>query len=77
MANITLGGNPIETSGALPAIGSQAIDFELIKNQVNLTREKEFAGVSFFFYESLWNFDETPEIRKAEYKSLFPNPINR
>lgn len=64
--------------GILSGLKGRAIDFDLIKNQVNLTRKKEFAGVSFFFYESLWNFGkETPEIRKAEYKNLFPNPINR
>lgn len=30
MANITLGGTPIKTSGTLPAVGSQLSDFELI-----------------------------------------------
>jgi len=30
MANITLGGNPVETSGNLPEIGSKAVDFNLI-----------------------------------------------
>jgi thiol peroxidase len=29
MANITLGGNPIETNGELPSIGSSAPDFKL------------------------------------------------
>ena len=30
MAKITLGGNPVETSGELPAIGSTAKDFKLV-----------------------------------------------
>ena len=30
MANITLGGNPVETSGNLPEIGSKAVDFNLV-----------------------------------------------
>ena len=30
MANITLGGNPVKTSGELPEIGSQLQDFELV-----------------------------------------------
>ncbi len=31
MANITLGGNPIETIGNLPTVGEQAKDFTLVK----------------------------------------------
>ena len=30
MANITLDGNPVNTSGSLPKIGSSAIDFNLV-----------------------------------------------
>ncbi len=44
MANITLGGNPIETSGSLPAIGSQAIDFELVKNDLSAAKLSDFLG---------------------------------
>lgn len=44
MANITLGGNPIETSDVLPAIGSQAIDFELIKNDLSTAKLSDFLG---------------------------------
>ena len=31
MANITLGGNPVETIGNLPAVGSEAPEFRLVK----------------------------------------------
>jgi thiol peroxidase len=44
MANITLGGNPIETSGTLPAIGSQAPDFELVKNDLSIAKLGDFLG---------------------------------
>jgi thiol peroxidase len=44
MANITLGGNPIETSGTLPAIGSQALDFELVKNDLSIAKLGDFLG---------------------------------
>lgn len=58
--------------GILSGLKGRAVDFDLIKKQVNATRQKGFAGVSFFFYESLWNFgSETPEIRKSGYKQLF------
>lgn len=35
MANITLGGNPIETSGNLPQIGETAKDFVLVKQDLS------------------------------------------
>lgn len=44
MANITLGGNPIETSGNLPKIGEKAPDFKL--TAVDLTQKtlSDYAG---------------------------------
>ena len=35
MAKITLGGNPINTSGSLPDTGSQAPDFKLVKGDLS------------------------------------------
>ena len=36
MAQITLGGNPIHTTGDLPAVGTTAPDFTLLKNDLSL-----------------------------------------
>ena len=44
MAAITLGGNPINTSGSLPTVGSKAPDFNLIKNDLSLASLSDFAG---------------------------------
>jgi thiol peroxidase len=44
MASITLGGNPIHTSGELPAVGSQLADFKLIKNDLSTASLSDFAG---------------------------------
>lgn len=44
MAKITLGGNPIETSGTLPAIGSKAPDFILTKEDLSDVTLASFAG---------------------------------
>ena len=44
MANITLKGNAIQTLGNLPAIGSNAIDFTLVKNDLSKVSLKDFAG---------------------------------
>lgn len=44
MANITLGGNPIHTSGELPTIGSKSPNFTLIQNDLSTTSLSDFSG---------------------------------
>jgi thiol peroxidase len=44
MATITLGGNPIHTSGELPKVGSKAPDFQLVKTDLSIASLADFAG---------------------------------
>lgn len=44
MARITLKGNPIHTSGNLPAVGSQAKDFNLVKQDLSAATLASFSG---------------------------------
>lgn len=44
MASITLGGNPIHTSGTLPQIGSKAVDFSLLKTDLSSATLADFSG---------------------------------
>ena len=44
MASITLGGNPINTNGELPAVGSKAADFGLVKTDLGLATLSDFSG---------------------------------
>lgn len=44
MATITLGGNPIHTTGELPKVGSKAPDFQLVKTDLSLASLSDFAG---------------------------------
>lgn len=44
MAQITLKGNAIQTIGELPAKGTKAPDFELVKNDLSKVSLKDFAG---------------------------------
>ncbi len=44
MATITLKGNPIETSGSLPAIGSQAPAFNLTRTDLSSCTQDDFSG---------------------------------
>ena len=44
MATITLGGNPVHTSGELPKVGSKLADFKLVKNDLSIADLSTFAG---------------------------------
>ena len=44
MAQVTLGGNPIQTSGQLPAVGSKAPDFKLTTTDLADVSLKDYAG---------------------------------
>lgn len=44
MASITLRGNPVHTSGELPAVGSQLADFKLVQNDLSVASLSTFAG---------------------------------
>lgn len=45
MEQITLGGKPVQTLGTLPAIGTKAPDFELVKNDMSKVSLRDFAGI--------------------------------
>ena len=44
MASITLGGNPINTVGNLPKVGSKAPDFQLVTTDLSTVTLADFAG---------------------------------
>lgn len=44
MASITLGGNPINTVGELPKIGTMAPNFSLVNSDLSTVELKDFAG---------------------------------
>ncbi len=75
---ISAKGNIPVSIGILSGLKGRPVLFDRIRQQVGIARARNFAGVAFFFYESLWNIGtESPEQRKADLKSLFINPVNR
>lgn len=44
MAIVTLKGNPLKTAGNLPAVGSTAPDFKLVKNDLSTVSLSDFKG---------------------------------
>jgi uncharacterized lipoprotein YddW (UPF0748 family) len=46
-----------------------------IQTQIEKVRERKFAGISFFFYETLWNMSqEKPQKRQLAWQKIFPTP---
>lgn len=44
MAKITFKGNPVNTGGSLPNVGSQAADFSLVKSDLSEVKLSDFKG---------------------------------
>ncbi|MGK7875914.1 MAG: glycoside hydrolase family 10 protein [Xenococcaceae cyanobacterium] len=64
--------------GILSGLKGRPVPLERIEKQVKTVRNQEFAGVSFFFYESLWNLaEESPAQRQSAFKSLFSTALKR
>lgn len=64
--------------GVLSGLKGRPILWDKIYKQVNIARKHKFSGVSFFFYESLWNLTtESPQRRQAALKSLFNHQTQR
>jgi uncharacterized lipoprotein YddW (UPF0748 family) len=64
--------------GILTGLKNRPVPMKRIKTQVQAVRDRNFAGVSFFFYESLWQLAEEPaQHRQQTFKFLFPNPSQR
>ena len=49
-----------------------------IQKQIEAVRKRNFAGVSFFFYESLWKWGkESENIRNQSFEEIFKRNISR
>ncbi|MBE9209542.1 glycoside hydrolase family 10 protein [Nostoc sp. LEGE 06077] len=63
--------------GIITGLKNKSIPFAQIQSQVQKVRDRNFAGVSFFFYESLWNLSkESGSVRQAGLQQMFPTPAN-
>lgn len=61
--------------GILSGLKNKPISLPQIQKQVEAVRGRGFAGVSFFFYETLWNRSSEPsDQRQSAFRLLFPMP---
>ena len=64
--------------GILAGLKNLPVSIDHIQSQIDSVRDRGYAGVSFFFYESLWNFhSDSPEERTAGLQAAFPNSARR
>ncbi len=64
--------------GILSGLREDAVSSALVRDQVLESRQQGFAGVAFFYYESIWQAgDESVAAREAMVRSLFPTPKPR
>jgi uncharacterized lipoprotein YddW (UPF0748 family) len=62
--------------GILTGLKSKPVSLSQIQKQVEAVRSRGFAGVSFFFYETLWNKASEPsDQRQSAFRLLFPMPV--
>lgn len=64
--------------GILTGLKDQMIPVRQIQNQVAAVRQQGLAGVSFFYYETLWNLtQEKLAERQSAFQQLFPTSTER
>jgi uncharacterized lipoprotein YddW (UPF0748 family) len=64
--------------GILTGLKDRFVPSAQIQNQVEAVRKRGFAGVSFFFYETLWNLaKEKSAQRQSTFQGLFPASVER
>ncbi|PSB27049.1 glycoside hydrolase family 10 protein [Stenomitos frigidus] len=64
--------------GILTGLKKLPVPMQQVRDQVQAVRKQRFAGVSFFFYETLWQLVAEPEAdRKTALQSLFSSPAVR
>ncbi len=64
--------------GILSGLKDRYVPWGQIQNQVQVARRYNFAGVSFFFYETLWNLGrEQPIKRQNSFRQIFPVAVKR
>ena len=64
--------------GILTGLKDRPVAFKQIQDQVQIVRDRRFAGVSFFFYETMWNLSREPASdRRSAFTKLFSTQLYR
>lgn len=64
--------------GLLTGLKDNPVPIRRVQQQAVWTRDRQFAGISLFFYESLWNLSrERPQDRQAVLRSILSGQVGR
>ena len=65
--------------GILTGTMKTAMKIDKIQQQVKAVRDRNFAGVSFFYWETLWSYmtPDSPQERRVVFKKMFPTAVSR
>lgn len=64
--------------GILAGLKDRLMPTAQIQTQVQAVRDRNFQGVSFFYYETMWNFDTNNVARrKSAFQTLFAKSVTR
>ena len=64
--------------GIMTGVKPKPVPMKQIQSQIAAVRKQGLAGVSFFFYESLWNLTSEPaRVRKDGFGKMFDRPVAR
>ena len=64
--------------GILTGLKDNSTPIKTIQKQIEAVRKRNFGGVSFFFYESLWKWGkESENIRNQSFEEIFKRNISR
>lgn len=64
--------------GLLSGLKNRPTDVDLLTEQLQAVRDRDYAGVSYFFYQSLWDpGKETIEERNQQFQTSFSQTVER
>lgn len=64
--------------GILSGLKDRPVPIRQVQEQVQAVRRQGIEGISFFFFETMWNLSsERANDRKAAFQALFPAPLPR
>jgi len=64
--------------GVLTGLKNKPVPINIVQQKIQMARDRGFSGVSFFFYETMWNLSNEPsQYRKAMFESIFAPSVTR
>ncbi len=64
--------------GVLTGLRNRPTPMYLVQEKLRISRDRGFSGVSFFFYETMWNMsNESREYRQSTFESMFAPKVTR